>query len=282
MTGDWIKLHRKLLKSAVFQDADTLKVWIWILCNANWEERQLLNGTVLRPGELLIGQDKLAKELKLTRSKIRTILSRLEKLENLTSNSTSDGTYLSVCNWETYQHRDDSKSPAKSPTPDQPLANQSPTDRQPIANASPQNKNYKKVRSKELQEEPPKSPKGDTDQNGQDQGNSKKKRRRQSAVTSTEIDVALMDLGEPAQSDSIRGWIEYRTEQHNFRFRSRGFQSFMTKFVADVAKHGETAVLEAMQTAMANGYQGYHVREPPNKNHKTAFKKVPSNNRFCD
>ena len=38
----WIKLHRSIIDSAVFSDADVLKVWIWLLCNVAYDDHDVV------------------------------------------------------------------------------------------------------------------------------------------------------------------------------------------------------------------------------------------------
>lgn len=135
----WVRIYRKLLKSAVFEDALTLKVWIWLLLNANWEERQLLNGTVLKPGELVISQMKAANELRTTRKKLRTCLERLKKCGNVAIKGASTGTHISISNWDTYQYDHNSEGPGKGPARGQRGASE-----------GPENKNTRKKEGKNI------------------------------------------------------------------------------------------------------------------------------------
>ena len=84
MPGDWIKLYRKMLKSAVFTSRDPalFKVWIAILLEANWERRQLDNGQVLEPGQLVIAQRRFANEFKFSRQKFRICLEKFRTNSN--------------------------------------------------------------------------------------------------------------------------------------------------------------------------------------------------------
>ena len=117
MPGDWIKLYRKMLKSAVFTSRDPalFKVWIAILLEANWERRQLDNGQVLEPGQLVIAQRRFANEFKFSRQKFRTCLEKLGKCGNLTHKATQHGTLITICNWGTYQQADESAQPTQQP-----------------------------------------------------------------------------------------------------------------------------------------------------------------------
>lgn len=130
--GDWIKIHRKICESACFFDLQTLQVWIWLLCHANWERRQLLDGTVLNPGQLVIGQDRLAAALRSTRMKVRVSLEKLKSCGNITSKATNHGTIVTISNWGTYQKSAKAPQPATKPTDNQRITSKQPTDNQRI------------------------------------------------------------------------------------------------------------------------------------------------------
>jgi hypothetical protein len=99
----WIKLWRKTLDSAVSDDIEMLGCWTWLLLNANWDERQLLSGDVLAPGELAIGVRRLAAAWGCGTA---TAHKRLQVFKNLKMVRTRNGTrctIITVCNWGTYQ-----------------------------------------------------------------------------------------------------------------------------------------------------------------------------------
>jgi hypothetical protein len=80
MAGDWIKMHRKTLKSAIAGDMELLGCWTWLLLNANWEERQLLDGTTIEPGQIMTGMDRLAAAWGCSKSTTHARTLKLEKL----------------------------------------------------------------------------------------------------------------------------------------------------------------------------------------------------------
>lgn len=105
MTGDWLKLHRATLNSACWQDMKTGWLWVNLLMRANWETRQLLNGQVLQPGQMVIGQDLLAQELGMTRKELRCAMTRLVKCGNIATTGAKKGTTITILNWQKYQER---------------------------------------------------------------------------------------------------------------------------------------------------------------------------------
>lgn len=102
----WIKLHRKILDNAIFDNADLLKVWIWCLLKATHEDYTQMVGlqTVeLTKGQFITGRFKGAEELKLNPSTFYKYLKVLEKLNMIVLNSNNKMTVVTVANWGKYQ-----------------------------------------------------------------------------------------------------------------------------------------------------------------------------------
>jgi len=107
MAGNWIKLHRKTLRSAVADDMVMLGRWTWILLNANWAERQLLNGTTLQAGQLMVGMERLAVSWGCSKSSAYRGTQKFKDLEMITTKPGTAGTLITICNWSIYQANGD-------------------------------------------------------------------------------------------------------------------------------------------------------------------------------
>jgi DNA-binding transcriptional ArsR family regulator len=99
----YIKLHRKILDSAVFQSPALLKVWTWCLLRANWAPRQLMTGQVLEPGQLILSYNRAADALDMSKSTVFRHIKALEQLGNITLKVERKWTTLTLCQWGTYQ-----------------------------------------------------------------------------------------------------------------------------------------------------------------------------------
>lgn len=102
----WIKLHRKILDSVVFDNPDLLKVWIWCLLKATHDDYTQLVGlkvVELTKGQFITGRFKGAEELKLNPSTFYKYLKVLEKLNTIDLNSNNKMTVVTVVNWGKYQ-----------------------------------------------------------------------------------------------------------------------------------------------------------------------------------
>ena len=126
MADSWLKLHRKSRHSAAFEDPLMWKVWCGLLMDANWERRQLYNGLILEPGQLMIGQEKYAEDLGVTRKVLRLRLQWLEKCGNVATERAKNGTLVTICNWATYQRTQDEEGPASGPRKGQGRAKEGP------------------------------------------------------------------------------------------------------------------------------------------------------------
>ena len=102
----WLKLHRSILDSAVFQDAEVLKVWIWLLCNVAFEQHDTIcYGKVihLKPGQIATGRKKIAQCTDLNENKVYRALTALKSLGNIEIKATNKYSIITVVNWDKYQ-----------------------------------------------------------------------------------------------------------------------------------------------------------------------------------
>ena len=102
----WLKLYRSILDSAVFQDAEVLKVWIWLLCSVAFEQHDTIcYGKVihLKPGQIATGRKKIAQCTDLNENKVYRALTVLKSLGNIEIKSTNKYSIITVVNWYKYQ-----------------------------------------------------------------------------------------------------------------------------------------------------------------------------------
>ena len=124
MAGDWIKLHRKALKSSVFLHAGVWQLWSYCLLRANWQDRSVrVPGTseevALKRGQFITGREALHAALYPDRDefgrKIRrdsappapyTVwrwLLKLEKSGQVRIESVQKYTVVTICKYDVYQ-----------------------------------------------------------------------------------------------------------------------------------------------------------------------------------
>jgi hypothetical protein len=108
----WVKLHRAVCESAVFDDAEILRLWIYILVNAAHKDHDTIyQGKIvhIKKGEFVTGRKILAREFKLSESKIYRMLTTLAELGNIEIKPNNKYSVVTVVNWAKYQ--DDSENP---------------------------------------------------------------------------------------------------------------------------------------------------------------------------
>ena len=110
MSEGWIKLHRSITDWEWFADAETLKLFLYLLLTANYEDRKWKDITIQR-GQLVISTEELAQRLKSTRQKIRTQLKRLETCGTIALQATNKFTLVTICNYDNYQESSEAEQP---------------------------------------------------------------------------------------------------------------------------------------------------------------------------
>jgi len=110
MNAGYIKIHRKIAASQVFQNPDLLKVWLWCLLKASYKERYVSVDTgrgqteiLLKPGQFIYGRRAAAKELRMKPSSVRNRIEKLKNMRNLDIQPDTHFSIITVLNWDGYQ-----------------------------------------------------------------------------------------------------------------------------------------------------------------------------------
>jgi hypothetical protein len=106
MSG-WVKTHRDILESGVWRDAKAYRVFSWLLLNANYKERTLLNGLTLKSGQLCTSRERIAAGCFMPKSTVNLVLRRLANGNCIVIKPNSRGTVIDIINWGKYQHDED-------------------------------------------------------------------------------------------------------------------------------------------------------------------------------
>lgn len=132
----WIKLNKKILKWGWYSDANVKITFLHLLLIATYEDCEYL-GIKLKRGQAIIGSEKTAEQIGITRQQLRTALKKLEKFGEISKKSTNKFTIVTVENYNKYQSVNGSGN--------QRITNEQPTSNQRITNEQPhlRNKEYK-------------------------------------------------------------------------------------------------------------------------------------------
>ena len=98
----FIKLHRSILKWEWWDDANTTRVFLYLLLNANWEDSRF-EGHVIPKGSLVVSWKSLSENCGISVQSARTAINHLKSTGEITIKSTNKFSIVSIVNWEKYQ-----------------------------------------------------------------------------------------------------------------------------------------------------------------------------------
>lgn len=119
----FITLHRKMLDWEWYTETNTFAVFLHCLFKANWKDVKY-RGTLVKRGQFLTSRDKLASEINLSVQNVRTALNNLKSTNELTIETSRQGTVITVNNYDKYQlptNQVTNDQPPKQPTANQQL-----------------------------------------------------------------------------------------------------------------------------------------------------------------
>ena len=122
----FIKLHRSILGWEWWSDANTTRVFLWLLLNAQWEDSRFRGYEVPR-GSLVTSYAKISEALEISVQSARTSLNHLKSTGEITIKSTNKFTVVSIVNWEKFQCFDDSGNKQINNQPNKQLTNNQQT-----------------------------------------------------------------------------------------------------------------------------------------------------------
>ena len=101
----FIKLHRKLMHWEWYQDSVVKAVFLHLLLTASFKEGSW-RGVKVHCGQAIVGSQRLASELGLSRQQVRTALKKLTATGEITTRATNKYTVVTITNWAVYQSED--------------------------------------------------------------------------------------------------------------------------------------------------------------------------------
>lgn len=115
----WIKLDRNIVNWRWFQNANTFRVWIYLLLTAEIKDREVGTG-ILPRGSVLTNYERLADILGMTYAQVRRAIENLKSTGELTTYQRGKFVEISILRYNEYQ--------GESATKTQPKRNQNATD----------------------------------------------------------------------------------------------------------------------------------------------------------
>ena len=105
MTQGFITLHRKMIEWEWFTDINTTHLFLYCLLRANHENKKW-RGIEIERGSFITSLEHTSKDTGLTVRQVRTALDKLKSTGELTSQSTSQYSIISIKNYNLYQDYD--------------------------------------------------------------------------------------------------------------------------------------------------------------------------------
>lgn len=102
----WVSFHRKIEEWEWYDDANTFRLFFHLVLKANHKDNKW-HGIDIKRGEIITSNEQLAKQLKLTVSKIRTSLEKLKSTGEIAIKTTNKNTVVTVVNYCLYQSNEE-------------------------------------------------------------------------------------------------------------------------------------------------------------------------------
>lgn len=147
----YIKIYRSILDWEWWSDNNVCKLFLYILLSANWKDKRW-QGIEVKRGEFVTSIDNLASGTNLTKSQVRTSLTKLQSSGEVIAKSQQGKRYtiIRVCKFEEYQ--DSNEIAMKSQTFSNEIANLSQTFSNEIATTKERKKEKKEKKDKKYYE----------------------------------------------------------------------------------------------------------------------------------
>ena len=149
MSSGWIKLDRGLLDSWIWQDNDAFRIWIYILCSANYEAKKAMVGgelVTIEAGQFLTSVRKIAEAVGCSRQKASRTLGYLTMEEFCDTKPFKSGTLLSLKEYGISQLCEPQSLPQNLPQNDHQVYHE-------VCHAGDTTKEYKEIKKERNKEE---------------------------------------------------------------------------------------------------------------------------------
>ena len=138
MNEGWVKVYRDFTKWEWYSDIKIARVFIHLLLTVNHKAARW-KGIDIQPGQRIVSRESLAKETGLGIQEVRTALNKLKSTSEITIETTSKFTIISLVNWRKYQRGEVDTNQVTNQQINQQLTNVQPAPNQQVTT----NKNEK-------------------------------------------------------------------------------------------------------------------------------------------
>ena len=102
MSEGWIKLHRQFLNWEWYSNANVKILFLHFLLLANHDEKSW-QGIKIKAGQFITSIENLSSQTGLTKQKVRTAIEKLKLTNEITHETTSKYSMITLKNWDKYQ-----------------------------------------------------------------------------------------------------------------------------------------------------------------------------------
>lgn len=136
----WIKLHRKIIDWEWYSDVNTKVLFIHFLLSANIEDKNW-KGVEIKRGSFITSIQKLSSDNGISIKAVRVAIEKLKKGKEIEVKGANRFTYITVCNFDSYQCSDYDEGQTKGKQQGKQRANEGQTKGKQRANEGQQLKN---------------------------------------------------------------------------------------------------------------------------------------------
>ena len=145
----YIKLSEGIINWEWFTDGNMLKLWVYLLVNAQQFEDTRYKGIELKTGQLVTGRKKISQETGLTEMQVRTCLNKLKSTNEITIETTNKYSVITILKYDLYQSNEPYGNQQINQENNQQITNEQPTNNQQITTSN-KDKRDKKEREKDI------------------------------------------------------------------------------------------------------------------------------------
>ena len=137
-------MYRSFLDWEWYSDTNCVRLALHFILKANYQPRKW-QGIVIDRGQLVTSRGQLSEETGLSPMQVRTTMDKLQHSGFITKCATSKYTIVTICNYDSYQQKQDGCEDGEQPADNQQITSEQPADNQQITTT----KEYKKERIEE-------------------------------------------------------------------------------------------------------------------------------------
>ena len=127
MNRGYVKLWRKSMDSQVWQNPELWQLWCYCLIRANYKDTWMpvktgkgFTQVQVKRGQFIFGRNQVAKELRQKPRSIYDRMLKLEKCQNITIQTNTHYSIVTICNYDLYQPQNESEATTNTTTNQQP------------------------------------------------------------------------------------------------------------------------------------------------------------------